>query len=431
MRTRVARLNPVRPGVLRFLNGIDYGSIRIHEDGRVDLLGEGNPGPTVDVTVHSARLWTRMLRGSTGMAESYILGEWDCDDLVGLATLAGNNLEGLDRVRRPLHQVTGPIQRLGLTMPRTTRSRGKSQIAAHYDLGNELFSLFLDPSMNYSSGIYCDPEDDLEAAQINKMNRIADRLELGPGDHLLEIGTGWGGLAVHLAERTGCRITTTTISKEQAELARRRVEDAGLSDRIEVIETDYRDLTGTYDRLVSVEMIEAVGWKDFPTYFRKCCSLIKPGGAMLLQAIVIDDDAYELEKASRSFISHFIFPGGCLPSVAEISRCLDIGTDMRTVWVDEIGDDYARTLADWRDRFLAVTDRLEALGYDRRFRRMWVLYMCFAEGGFRSGRNSDVQMLLARPGFTPAADQADQAGQAADLPLTQPAGNAPAGTSPA
>ena len=188
--------------------------------------------------------------------------------------------------------------------------------------------------MNYSSGVYSDPEDDLEAAQVNKMDRIAERLELGPDDHLLEIGTGWGGLAVHLAGRTGCRITTTTISKEQAALARQRVEEAGLTDRIEVLETDYRDLTGTYDRLVSVEMIEAVGWRDFPTYFSKCSSLLKPGGAMLLQAIVIDDDAYELEKASRSFISHFIFPGGCLPSVAEISRCLESGTDMRTVWVD-------------------------------------------------------------------------------------------------
>ncbi|MEX1219597.1 MAG: cyclopropane-fatty-acyl-phospholipid synthase family protein [Solirubrobacterales bacterium] len=427
MRRRLAGLSPVRKGVLRFLDGIGYGSLRIHEGDRVDLLGEGNPGPTVDVTVHSSRFWTRTLRGSTGMAESYICGEWDCEDLVGLTTLAGQNLDRLDQLRRPFHPITGWVQRLGLTMPRTTRSRGKSQIAAHYDLGNELFSLFLDPSMNYSSAVYIKPEDNLEAAQINKMNRIADRLELGPDDHLLEIGTGWGGLAVHLVERTGCRITTTTISREQAALARKRVEDAGLNDRIEVIETDYRDLSGTFDRLVSVEMIEAVGWRDFPTYFNKCSSLLKPGGAMLLQAIVIDDDAYEMEKASRSFISHFIFPGGCLPSVAEINRCLDEGTDMRSIRVDEIGADYARTLSDWRDRFMAVTDRLEALGYDRRFRRMWVLYMCVAEGGFRSGRNDDVQMLLAKPDFSPAASGSVQAG---DLSLTQPSGNAPAGTSP-
>jgi cyclopropane-fatty-acyl-phospholipid synthase len=417
-------MNPVRSAVLRFLEGIDYGSIRVVEGGVVHLIGRGNPGPTVDVTVHSDRLWRRMLRGSTGMADSYISGEWDCDDLVGLATLAGHNLRHLDRIRRPFHGFTGQVQRLGLTMPRTTRSRGRRQIAAHYDLGNDLFSLFLDTSMNYSSGVYVDPSDSLEQAQINKMNRIANRLELGPDHHLLEIGTGWGGLAVHLAERTGCRITTTTISKEQAALARERIEAAGLNDRIEVLEVDYRDLTGTFDRLVSVEMIEAVGWKDFPTYFNKCSSLLKPGGAMLLQAIVIDDDAYELEKASRSFISYFIFPGGCLPSVAEISRCLDTETDMRAAWRDDIGADYARTLAEWRERFLSVTGRLEALGYDRRFRRMWVLYLCLAEGGFRSGRNGDVQMLLAKPGFAGAGETAgmQQDGQEAERSLTQPSG---------
>jgi cyclopropane-fatty-acyl-phospholipid synthase len=426
MRARLARLNPARPAVLRFLDGISYGSIRIQEGGRSDLLGEGNPGPTIEVEVHSGRLWSRMLRGSTGMAESYILGEWDCEDLVGLATLAGRNLEELDRLRRPLQPVVGPVQRLGLTMPRTTRSRGRNQIAAHYDLGNELFSLFLDPSMNYSSGIYSESADDLEKAQVNKMDLIGEKLELGPEEHLLEIGTGWGGLAVHLAQQSGCRVTTTTISKEQATLARQRVREAGLSDRIEVLETDYRDLAGAYDRLVSVEMIEAVGWRDFPTYFGKCSSLLKPEGAMLLQAIVIDDDAYELEKASRSFISHFIFPGGCLPSVDEIDRCLAAETDMRTVWVNDIGADYARTLADWRSRFLGVRERLEALGYDRRFQRMWVLYMCFAEGGFRSHRNSDVQVLFAKPEFTPAGD----AGQAEARSLTQPSGKAPAGTSP-
>ena len=411
-------MNPVRRGVLRFLEGITWGSIRIREAGRTHTVGSGNPGPTVDVTVHSPKLWTRMLRGSTGMAESYISGEWDCDDLVGLATLAGRNLDRLDRIRRPFHGLVGPVQRLGLTMPRTTKSRGRRQIAAHYDLGNDLFSLFLDPSMNYSSGIYLEPSDDLQQAQINKMDRITERLEVGPEHHLLEIGTGWGGLAVHIAGRTGCRITTTTISKEQAVLARQRVAAAGLADRIEVVETDYRDLTGTYDRLVSVEMIEAVGWKDFPTYFRKCSSLLKPGGAMLLQAIVIDDDAYELEKASRSFISHFIFPGGCLPSVAEISRCLDSETDMRAAWMDDIGDDYARTLDDWRERFLTVTDQLEELGYDLRFRRMWLLYFGFAEGGFRSGRNGDVQMLLAKPGFSPSDGAVDQD----ERGVTQPSG---------
>jgi len=377
------------------------GRIEVVEDGRVTILGDADSELRATVTVNSPRLWRQMLRGSTGMGESYMDGDWGCDDLVALSMIAGLNLHRLDRMRRPFQFITGPVQRLGVLMPRTTRSRGKKQIAAHYDLGNDLFELFLDRSMNYSSAIFPDGVEDLETGQVLKMDQIADQLDLGPDVHLLEIGTGWGGLSIHLAERTGCRITTTTISHEQAVLARERIERAGLTDLIEVLETDYRDLTGTYDRLVSIEMIEAVGWKDFPTYFRKCSDLLKPDGAMLLQAITIDDDAYDLEKASRSFISHYIFPGGCLPSVAEIERCLKEQTDMKTTWSVDIGLDYATTLAIWREKFLESTGQLQALGYDDRFRRMWVLYLTFAEGGFRSRRNSDFQMLLAKPQFNP------------------------------
>lgn len=395
--------------VLSLIGRIRDGRIEIVEGDRVTTIGDESSALSARVIVHSPKLWRRMLRGSTGLAESYLRREWDCDDLVALATIAGRNLPRLDKVRGRLKLVTGPVQRIGLLMPRTTRARGKQQIAAHYDLGNELFSLFLDPSMNYSSAVYGSPQDDLEAAQIRKMDQIADQLELGPEHHLLEIGTGWGGLAIHLAQKSGCRITTTTISHEQAVLARERVARAGLSESIEVIEVDYRDLTGRYDRLVSIEMIEAVGWKDFPTYFRQCSALLKPDGAMLLQAITIDDDAYELEKASRSFISHYIFPGGCLPSRREIDRCLATETDLRTEWASDIGLDYARTLSEWRGRFLAETTRLDRLGYDERFRRMWTLYLTFAEGGFRSGRNSDFQLLLAKPAFSKAAARPRQA----------------------
>jgi cyclopropane-fatty-acyl-phospholipid synthase len=211
---------------------------------------------------------------------------------------------------------------------------------------------------------------------------------------------------------TGCRVTTTTISREQAALARERIRRAGLEDRIEVLETDYRDLNGLYDRVVSVEMLEAVGWQDFPTYFRRCSRLLKPDGAMLLQAIVIDDDAYELEKASRSFISRYIFPGGCLPSVGEIRRCLAAETDLTEAWLADLGPDYARTLAIWRERFLSSTVRLEALGYDERFRRLWELYLAVAEGGFRSRRNSDVQMLLTKPAFSERSGTAVESGRA-------------------
>lgn len=400
--------------VLSVVGRIRGGLIEIVEGDRVTVVGDRDATLRTRVVVRSPKLWGRMLRGSTGLAESYFRGEWDCDDLVALATIAGINLPRLDRIRRRFQFITGPAQRIGLLMPRTTRSRGKKQIAAHYDLGNDLFSLFLDESMNYSAAVYREG-DDLESAQIRKMDQIADQLRLGPEHHLLEIGTGWGGLAIHLARRSGCRITTTTISREQAALARERVAAAGLTGSIEVVEVDYRDLTGTYDRLVSIEMIEAVGWKDFPTYFERCSALLKPDGAMLLQAITIDDEAYELEKASRSFISRYIFPGGCLPSMREIDRCLETGTDLTRAWSSEIGLDYARTLADWRERFTAATARLEELGYDERFRRMWMLYLAFAEGGFRSRRNSDFQLLLAKPEFGAPVTASRQARRHAEV----------------
>lgn len=384
--------------VLAVISRLGTGRIEFLEAGRVTAIGAPGGEPLARVTVNSKRAWRRMIRGSTGMAEGYINQEWDTDDLVALGTVAGLNLHQLDRLKRRFRFIIGPLQKLGRLMPRTTRRRGRKQIAAHYDLGNDLFSLFLDESMNYSTAIYRGGSGEtLEEAQVAKMDQIAEQLDLSPEIHLLEIGTGWGGLSIHLARRSGCRITTTTISREQAALARERVAAAGLAGRIEVVETDYRDLAGRYDRLVSIEMIEAVGWRDFPTYFAKCSELLKEDGSMLLQAITIDDQGYEAEKASRSFISRYIFPGGCLPSVAEIRRCLDQFTDLTIVWKDELRLDYARTLAEWRRRFNAATDRLEQLGYDLRFRRLWVMYLSLAEAGFRSGRNSDYQLLLAKP----------------------------------
>ena len=401
--------------VLMVIGRLKTGRVEFTEDGKMTAIGEPGSTPTAWVTVNSPRAWRRMVRGSTGMAEGFINREWETDDLVALGTVAALNLGQFDRMKRRFRFVLWPFQKLGPLMPRTTRRRGRKQIAAHYDLGNDLFSLFLDESMNYSAAVYRGGADEtLESAQLTKMDQIADQLDLSPETHLLEIGTGWGGLSIHLARRSGCRITTTTISKEQAALARERIAAAGLADRIEVVETDYRDLTGRYDRLVSIEMVEAVGWRDFPTYFAKCSELLKEDGSMLLQAITIDDDAYELEKASRSFISRYIFPGGCLPSMREIRRCLDQVTDLTIAWTDELRLDYVRTLAEWRRRFKAATDRLESLGYDDRFRRMWLMYLCLAEAGFRSGRNSDFQLLLAKP---------------QSRALIQLAGYAPAGTS--
>ncbi|MDP9135319.1 MAG: cyclopropane-fatty-acyl-phospholipid synthase family protein, partial [Actinomycetota bacterium] len=270
---------------------------------------------------------------------------------------------------------------------------------AHYDLGNDLFSLFLDPSMMYSCAYFESPGVSLADAQTAKLDRICQALELRPGERLLEIGTGWGGMAIHAAREYGALVTTTTISRAQHRLAAERVRAAGLADRVTVLLEDYRDLTGTYDKLVSVEMIEAVGWQYFDTFFHRCSELLEPDGAMLLQAITIDDAAYEVEKASRSFANTHVFPGGCLPSLPVIQRSVAGHTDMRPVWLDDITDHYVTTVAHWRAAFEEKLDRAGELGYDEPFQRMWRLYLAYVEAGFAERRIGDVQLLLAKPGW--------------------------------
>jgi cyclopropane-fatty-acyl-phospholipid synthase len=279
-----------------------------------------------------------------------------------------------------------------------TRSGARDNIAAHYDLGNEMFELFLDhESMMYSAAVYEDPAESLEQAQRRRLDIVCDSLELRGDDHLLEIGTGWGGLAVHAASRRGCRVTTTTISREQREYAEARVRAAGLDRLVTVVGEDYRDLAGRFDKVASLEMIEAVGWEWFDTYFRRCSELLNPDGLFFLQAIVVADQAYEIEKRTRSFANQVIFPGGCLPSIASIQSCIASQTDLRTVSLADISPSYVLTLRAWRERFEAATERLEELGYDERFRRTWSFYLAFSEAGFAEARIRDVQMLFAKP----------------------------------
>ncbi|MHB8243350.1 MAG: class I SAM-dependent methyltransferase [Solirubrobacteraceae bacterium] len=349
--------------------------------------------------VRSPRFYRQMLRGSVGLSEAYVKGMWDCDDLVSLTRIAALNVGFLDTLRRRLAPVLIPVQRWGRWLVRNTPMRSRKRIEAHYDLGNELFSLFLDPTMMYSCAVFEEPDATLEEASLAKLDRVCAKLELGPTDHVLEIGTGWGGFAVYAAGRYGCRVTTTTISREQHAFATRRVREAGLSDRVTVLLEDYRALTGSYDKLVSIEMIEAVGWQFFPTFFRCCSELLKDDGAMLLQAITIKDSAYEVEKGGRSFINTHIFPGGCLPSMQVISRSVARVTDFQLLHLEDITAHYATTLERWRERFLAAGERVSELGYDERFRRLWELYLSYCEGGFRERRIQDVQLLLAKPGF--------------------------------
>jgi len=381
----------------RLFSNIADERIEVLEGGRRFAFGAPGASLRAQVTVRDPGVWRSLLRGSTGMAETYMAGDWDADDLLALIRIGARNMRGLDRARQRWRSVLAPAQRLGRLVPENDLLGARRNISAHYDLGNDLFSLFLDPSMMYSCAYFETPDATLAEAQEAKLERICTALALTSDDHLLEIGTGWGALAVHAAGRYGCRVTTTTISTEQHRLASDRIRAAGLEDRVEVLLEDYRDLTGRYDKLVSIEMIEAVGWQYFPEYFRRVSELLSPEGLMCLQAITIDDRAYEGEKNSRSFINKYIFPGGCLPSLEVIAREIAHETDMQTVWLDDITAHYGETLARWREGFAASEDRAAAMGYDRPFRRMWELYLCYVEAGFRERRIGDVQMIFAKP----------------------------------
>ena len=299
-----------------------------------------------------------------------------------------------DRARRRLV----PLQRLGRLVPRNTPRRSRRHIAAHYDLGDELFRLFLDESMTYSCADFTDPGATLAQAQEAKLERACRALELRADDHLLELGGGWGSLALHAASRYGCRVTTTTISRSQHAAASARVRAAGLEDRVAVLLRDYRELRGRFDKLVSIEMVEAVGWQYLPLFFRRCSELLRPEGLMLLQAIEIEDSAYEAEKTSRSFINKHIFPGGSLPS-SELIGSLSTRVGLRTLRRHDLTEHYPETLSRWRDAFLARAREAAVLGYDRRFRRTWELYLSYVEAGFRERRIGVVQQLLAQPGY--------------------------------
>jgi cyclopropane-fatty-acyl-phospholipid synthase len=380
----------------RFLRRIDTGQLVVVEDGERRVYGSGPPVATVHV--RSPRVWRKLLRGSRGLAESYFDELWDSPDVTAVMRLAARNVEAIDRLRRRLAPLRAPFQRvLGALLRTQTRRRARRSIAAHYDLGNELFELMLDPTMMYSCAVFERPEMTLEQASIAKLERVCDRLDLGSDDHVVEIGTGWGGFAVHAAATRGCRVTTTTISREQHDWAVGQVRRAGLEDRVTVLLEDYRDLDGTYDKLVSLEMIEAVGWRHFGTFFEKCSSLLAPDGLMLLQAITMDDRAYDVEKAGASFINTYVFPDGCLPSLEVIGRCVARRTDMQTLALEDLTPHYAETLRRWRENFLTNVDRLEARGYDRRFRRLWTLYLSYCEAGFAERRIGDVMLLLAKP----------------------------------
>jgi cyclopropane-fatty-acyl-phospholipid synthase len=352
------------------------------------------------VAVRDPAFWPAVaFGGSVGAGEAYMDGLWDCEDLTSLVRLLLRNRAVLDRMEQGLARLSAPLRGLLHRLNRNTRAGSRRNIAAHYDLGNDFYRLWLDETLMYSSAMFERPDMTLREASTAKLARICRKLDLQPGDHVLEIGSGWGGFALHAAGRHGCRVTTITLSRRQFELARERAAAAGLDHLVEVRLTDYRDLDGQYDKLVSIEMVEAVGAEHLDTYFRQCGRLLKPGGAMLLQAITIADQRYEAALKEVDFIQKHIFPGGFLPSITALAAAMTRASDLRTVQLEDIGPHYAETLARWRQNFLHQLDAVRALGYPERFIRMWLFYLCYCEGGFRERDIGTVQMLLAKPGW--------------------------------
>jgi len=378
----------LRARLIERLRSLRHGRLVIEDAcGRVVLgrAGEAeDAGMCVHVRVDDPALYRALATsGAVGAGESYIRGHWRCDDLVGLMRLLVSNRDLLDGLERGSARLGGWLLRGWSALKPNTRRGSREHIAAHYDLGNEFFALFLSPDLMYSSALWADADDTLEAASTRKLDAICSALEISPGDTVVEIGTGWGGFALHAARRYGCHVTTTTISGEQHALASERVAAAGLGDRVTVLLQDYRDLQGCYDKLVSIEMIEAVGARYLETYFAKVGALLKPRGLALLQAITIEDHRYERALREVDYIKRYVFPGAFIPSVSAMLEAKRRVTDLNLVHFEDFGLSYARTLETWRKRFLAQRGEVRRLGFDDHFIRLWEFYLAYCEAGFR------------------------------------------------
>ena len=372
-------------------------AIEVTEGGETFRLGRGEP--MARVTVHDRRAYGSLLRsGSVGLGTSYVAGWWDTDDLTALVRALARDTRPLRERLDRLGRAWGAVLDVPARLATPGRDDDKRNIAEHYDLSNDFFALMLDEAMTYSCAVFERPGATLAEAQVTKVDRLCTKLELAPTDHLVEIGSGWGGLAVHAATRYGCRVTTTTISDAQRTYVEKRVADAGLADRITVLGLDWRDLTGRFDKLVSVEMVEAVDWRWHDQFLAKCAELLADDGLAAIQAIVIDDRSFERAKRHQDFVRRMVFPGGCLPSVASLTTSVARATDLRIVDLEDIGRHYAETLRRWADNLAAHTDAVAALGVGQEFHRLWDLYLAYCEASFLERHISDVQLVLAKPG---------------------------------
>lgn len=371
--------------------------ILIDDTGEVRVGRPATDGLQVRLTIHRERLWRRVAFGGLLAAtEAYMDGDWDADDLTALARLFARNIDQVTKLDSGLGRLIQPFAALRQTLSRNSRSGSRRNISAHYDLGNDFFELMLDPTMTYSCGVYEDEHATLEQASRAKIDRLCLKLDLGPDDHLIEIGSGWGEFAIHAARQYGCRVTTTTISRQQYDLASSRVAAAGMGAKVTVLFKDYRDLTGRYTKLVSVEMIEAVGAEFFDAFFKACGSLVEPDGLAAVQAITVADQRFEAARRAPDFIKEHVFPGSCIPSVAALLSSASRVSDLRLVDLEDLTSHYARTLAHWRENIGRNIEPVSKITTDR-FRRLWLLYLSYCEGGFAERHTGLVQMVFARP----------------------------------
>jgi len=387
-----------RKFTLNFLSQLQHGAITVSEAGVEQHFGDKHADLKTTITVVDPAFYQKLvLAGSVGGGEAYIHGFWRCDNLTALVQIFARNLAVLDKMDSTWARLSRPLLKMLNYRNRNTVSQSKRNIAAHYDLGNAMYQLFLDQSMMYSSAVYPSASATLAEAQQHKLKQICERLQLRASDHLIEIGTGWGSMAIYAAQHYGCKVTTTTISQEQFDYTQARVRELGLEQQITLLFKDYRELEGTFDKLVSIEMIEAVGDDFLDEYFEKCSSLLKPDGIMVLQAITMVDNRYQQYVREVDFIKRFIFPGGCLPSISRMANAVADKTDLVIRQIQDIGFDYAKTLKDWCDNFMAERDAVHQLGYDDNFIRLWHFYLCYCEGGFRERATSAVHLVLTKP----------------------------------
>ncbi len=384
--------------VFKSLTAIRHGHLVLVDRGERQEFGRTDLELTSTVRVQHPDFYRRVAFGGTIAAgESYMDGLWTCSDLTVLVRIMVRNQEAQQKLEGGLARLAVPLKRLLHNLNDNTRTGSRRNIAAHYDLGNNFYQLFLDPTMAYSCGIFERDDSTLEEASTAKFDRICRKLGLTPDMKVLEIGTGWGGFAIHAARDYGCHVTTTTISQQQHDLAAEKITACGLNNRITLLQQDYRDLTGQFDRLVSIEMIEAVGHRHLPTYFRTCSDRLKPDGAALIQAITMPDHHYERYLKAPDFINRYIFPGSCCPALHAISEAVARETDLCLTNLEDISPHYARTLREWRTAFHANLEQVMGMGFDERFIRMWEFYLCYCEGGFAESFTGDLQLLFTKP----------------------------------